>query len=211
MATGARVGLVGCLAVGALLLPVAPTARSETTVKPLHITGRVLQANELPAFAPAERAGVVTNVTAWNKVAPSGGVDVTIRLRKAGFVAAVREDLRWTKGTNRGALSAVVRLGSAKAARAEIAQELRDFAHEPGSRGVLTYTPFPVSTIPGARGFSKTASDGAGHNIIFADGPFTYHVGVGWGPQVKDPPTRAQLIAAATSLYMRVDGRPAPR
>ena len=192
-------------------LPVAVTARSETIGKPLHITGRLLQANELPAFVPAERAGVVTNVTAWNKVAPSGGVDVTNRLRKAGFVAAVREDLRWTKGTDRGALSAVVRLGSARAAQAEIAQELRDFAHEPGSRGVLTYTPFRVSTIPGAHGFSKTATDGAGHNIVFADGPFTYHVGVGWGPQVKDPPTRVQLIAAATSLYLRVHGRPAPR
>ncbi len=55
---------------------------------------------------------------------------------RPGFVAAVREDLEWTKGSDRGALSAVVRLGSARAARAEIAQQVRDFADEP-NRGVV--------------------------------------------------------------------------
>jgi hypothetical protein len=34
-------------------------------------------------------------------------------------------------------------------------------------------------------------------------------MGVGWGAQVKDPPTRAQLIAAIRTLYKRVHGRPA--
>jgi hypothetical protein len=63
---------------------------------------------------------------------------------------------------------------------------------------------FSVPGIPGAHGFTKTAKDGAGQNIIWADGPFIYHVGVGWGPQVTDKPTQAQLIAAVMTLNSRV-------
>lgn len=190
---------------------VAGVAGSESAVKPLRITGRVLRAGELPGFVPKERPAAVTSVAAWNKVAPSGGIDVEARLRRAGFVAAVREDLEWTKGSDRAALSAVVRLGSAGAARAEIAQQVRDFAAAPNRGRVKTYTPFAVPGIPGAHGLTLTDDRGGeGHNIIFADGPFTYLIGVGWGAQAKDPPTRAQLISTATTLYKRVHARPAP-
>ena len=185
--------------------------KGTTTLNPLHITGRVLRAGDLPGFVPKERPTTVTSAVAWSKVAPSGGVDVGARLRQARFVAAVREDLKWTKGSDRGALSAVVRLGSARAARAEIAQQVRDFAGQLKRGVVKTSTPFAVPGIPGSSGWTATGNDGtSGHNIIFTDGPFTYHVGVGWGTQVTNPPTRAQLIAAATTLYKRVHGRPAP-
>ena len=185
--------------------------KGTSTLKPLHIAGRVLRAGDLPGFVPKERPTTVTSVVAWSKVAPSGGIDVEARLRGAGFVAAVREDLEWTKGSDHGALSAVVRLGSARAARAEIAQQVRDFADEPHRGVVKKYQPFAVPGIPGSSGWTATGNDGtSGHNIIFTDGPFTYHVGVGWGTQVTNPPTRAQLIAAATTLYKRVHGRPAP-
>ena len=72
------------------------------------------------------------------------------------------------------------------------------------------FTRFAAPGIPGAFGFTKTPNDGAGHNIIWADGPFTYHVGVGWGAQVTDKPTQAQLISAARTLYLRVHGQAAP-
>lgn len=189
---------------------VAGVAGSESAVKPLTLTQRVLRAGELPGFVPKERPAAVTSVAAWNKVAPSDGIDVEARLRRARFVAAVREDLEWTKGSDRAALSAVVRLGSARAARAEITQQVRDFADEPNRGRVKTYMPFAVPGIPGAHGFTLTTTDTADHNIIFADGAFTYHIGVGWGAQAKDPPTRAQLISAATTLYKRVHARPAP-
>jgi hypothetical protein len=192
------------------LLPLAAQGSSGTTGKPLSLAGRLLLAGEFPGFRPKQPPSALTDVAAWNKVAPSGGIDVRARLTRGGFVAGVREDLAWDKGNDRGALSAAVRLGSPKAARAEIAQQLRDFAAEPGRRGVLTYTRFAVSGIPRAFGFTKTAKDGAGHNIIWADGPFTYHVGVGWGAQVTDKPTQSQLISAARTLYSRVHGRPAP-
>lgn len=200
------------LVLAALLLPATAAARSDATVKPLPLIVRVLRAGELPGFAPKERPTAVASAAAWNKVAPSGGIDIASRLRRAGFVAAVREDLVWTSGSDRGALSAVVRLGSARAARAEIARQARDFADQPNRGSVKTYTPFVVPGIPGAHGWTGTSGDGghSGHNIIFADGPFTYHLGVGWGSQVKDPPTRAQLIAATATLFKRVHARPAP-
>ena len=157
------------------LLPSAAQGTSRTG-RPLPLAGRVLRPGEFPGFVPKQQPSALTDVAAWNKVAPSGGVDVRARLTREGFIAGVREDLTWTKGTDRGALSAAVRLGSPKAARAEIAAQLRDFRAEIGHRGVLTYTAFTVPGIPGAHGFTKTAKDGAGHNIIWADGPFTYHV-----------------------------------
>jgi hypothetical protein len=191
-------------------MPVVAQGSPVASGKPLPLAGRVMRAGEFPGFAANQQPSVLTDVAAWNKVAPSGGVDVRARLTSEGFLAGVREDLIWTKGNDRGGLSAAVRLGSPAAAQTEIAQQLRDFRAEVGHRGVLTYTPFSVPGIPGAHGFTKTAKDGAGHNIIWADGPFIYHVGVGWGAQVTDKPTQAQLIAAAKTLYSRVHGRPAP-
>ncbi len=178
--------------------------------KPLFIGDRVLRAGELPGFAPSGTPKVVASVAAWNKVAPSGGIDLEPRLRASGFVSAVREDLKWKGGDDRGALSAVVRLGSAKSALAEIGRELRDAADEPNRGKATAYKTFAVPAIPGAHGFSLPASDHAGINIIFADGPFIYWIGAGWGNQAKDPPTQAELIGAAKTLYKRVQGRPAP-
>jgi len=209
--TNVRVGVLVWLVLAALLLSVFGVARSEATVEPLPITGRVLRAGELPGFVPKERPATVASVAAWNKVAPSGGIDVEARLRRAGFVAAVREDLNGTSGSYEAALAVVVRLGSPEAARAEIAQQVRDFADQPNRGGVKMQTPFPVPGIPGASGWTSTGNDGfSGHNIIFADGPFTYLLGMGWGSQAKSPPTPAQLIAATRALFKRVHGRPAP-
>ena len=193
-----------------LAAPGVGVTRSGSTVKPLHITGRVLRANELPGFVPNERATVVASASAWNKVAPEGGINVEARLRAAGFVSAVREDLEWEHGNDRAALSVVVRLRSVVDARAEITRELRDAADQV-KRGVAkSHTPFVVPAIPGAHGFTHIGTTSSGHNIVFADGDFIYWVGVGWGNQAKDQPTRDQLITAATSLYKRVHGRPAP-
>jgi hypothetical protein len=158
------------LVLAALLLPGVGSARTEATGKPLHITGRVLRANELSGFVPKERAVPVLSVVDWNEIAPSGGVDVEARLRRAGFIAAVREDLKWSSGSDRAALSAVVRLGSAEAARAEIARVVRDFAEEPKSGRVKrprrsrwpesrehTASPRPPRRVPAITSSSPTA------------------------------------------------------
>jgi hypothetical protein len=193
-----------------LVAPGVQGASGATHATPLGIKGRVLKSGEFAGFTAKAPAVVVINLDDWVKIAPSGGINVRDRLRRAGFVAASREDLVWTKGTDRGGLSAVVRLRSAQAARNEIAQQIRDFANEPSRGRAKSYTTFPVPGVPGAHGFTLTTQQTSGHNIIFADGPFTYHLGVGWGNQAGNPPTLAQLITAAKALYARVHARPAP-
>ena len=197
-------------ALGWLVAPGMRGASGATHATPLGIKGRVLKSDEFAGFTPRAPAAVVINLEDWVKIAPSGGINVSDRLRRAGFVAASREDLAWTKGTDRGGLSAVVRLRSAQAASNEIAQQLRDFANEPSRGRAKSYIAFSVPGVPGAHGFTLTTQQTSGHNIIFADGPFTYHLGVGWGNQASNPPTRAQLITAAKALYARVHMRPAP-
>jgi hypothetical protein len=198
------------LAIGCFAPSFVGIADVAARMRPLGIKGRVLQDGELAGFVAKSSPSTVLDLDEWAKAAPSGGIDITARLRRAGFVAGVREDLVWKSGTDRGALSAVVRLRSASAARAEIAQQTRDFAGEPRRGRAKSYAVFEVPGIPGAHGFTLTTTDTSGHNIIFADGPFTYHLGVGWGKQATSPPTRAQLIAAAEALYARVHSRPAP-
>jgi hypothetical protein len=201
---------LGLLAITWLAPQLVNVANGATRTSPLGIAKRVLTNGELAGFSAKAPAVAVIDAAKWAKVAPSGGINVTDRLRRAGFIAGVREDLAWAKGSDRGALSAAVRLRSASAARAEIAQQLRDFAGEPTRGRAKTYTAFSVPGIPGAHGFTLSTTDTSGHNIIFADGPFTYHLGVGWGNQASNPPTRAQLITAARALYDRVHSRPAP-
>jgi hypothetical protein len=198
------------LAIGCLAPLFARVASGATRATPLGISGRVFKNGELAGFAAKAPAVTVLDLGDWAKVAPSGGIDVTARLRRAGFVAGVREDLIWSKGTDRGGLSAVLRLRSATAARAEIAQQLRDFAGEPHRGRAKSYAAFSVPGIRGAHGFTLTTDETSGYNVIFADGPFTYHLGVGFGNQASAPPTRAQLITAARALYERVHSRPAP-
>ena len=211
MASRVQVRGMTALMVLALGLPSAAFARFVAHGgPPLRLTERVLRSDELVGFVPKARPTSVWSLRDWNKLAPSGGIDVTKRLSRAGFIAGVREDLKWSKGDDRGALSVAVRLGSAKLAAAEIAQQLKDFAGEPARGRAKSYTAFAVKAIPGSHGFTLVSGEGAGHNIIWADGPFVYHVGVGWGQQANDPPTREQLIAAASHLYQRVHGRSAP-
>jgi hypothetical protein len=204
-----RAGLT-LLAIGCLTASSVTAASGAARAAPLGIKGRVLMNGEFAGFAAKTPPVTALVLGDWAKAAPSGGIDVTSRLRRAGFVAAIREDLIWANGTDRGALSAVVRLRSASAARGEIAQQLRDFAGQPGRGRAKSYAAFSMPGIPGAHGFKLTSDDTSGYNIIYADGPFTYHLGVGWGNQASSPPTRAQLIAAARAFYGRVHSRPAP-
>ena len=199
--SGRRLWIGATAAAFALLAAAGAFARVD-----VRLTDRVLRANELAGFQPA-RVDNVKDIEAWRKIAPEALVGLEERLRREGFVAAVREDLDG-RPADRGALSIVVQLGSRKAALSELAHQLRDYATEASRLAGHTYTPFRVPSIPGARGFSSTdPSGGNGINVIFADGPFTYHVGAGWAHGASDPPTKSAVIRAAGRLYARVHGR----
>jgi hypothetical protein len=190
-----------------LLVPgVAALANApRTNASRVRLSDRVLRANELPGFAPA-RVQTARNADAWARIAPSALMNVASRLRKEGFVGAVREDLI-ASSNDRGALSIVVQVRDRRAANTELALQLRDYSTEAKRLPGHTYKPFGVPAIPGAHGFTGTdPSGGSGINVIFADGAFTYHIGAGYGAGAQSPPTRAAVVRAAARLYNRVHG-----
>ena len=91
------------------------------------------------------------------------------RLRREGFKHLLAEFLDNTNGGMHDGLSWVMQLGSAAAARAELAAEIRDAK----AAGQAPAT-FPVKTIPGAFGYGgASGGNSGGENILFADGPFS--------------------------------------
>jgi hypothetical protein len=167
----------------------------------LKITDRVIGAADFPGFSvpPGETPKPVSNVGDWLSLAGGGTTPAdAVRLRRLRFVAGVREDLIIPGQTDRGGLSVVEQFPTHAAAATELAANLKGPSGAP-------LTPFPVSAFPGAHGFGS-ASVG-GYNVAWADGPFFYLVGAGFRPGAANPPTAAQVIAAAHRLYVRVHGR----
>lgn len=216
-----RVTLIFVVALSAVLAPAAAHSRfaagSRGSASPLPLTARVIQKGELPGFGPFGGGGTTSRFTSAGKwvsgntaLTPAQASAQIARLQREGFKAVLSEQLGSLK-PDRGGLSWVMQLGAAARARAEVVALIHDWqstSHPPES----TYTAFPVSTIPGAHGYLAGGSRGnsTGANVVFADGPFVYLIGDGWSKTTTRPPPRSQLIAAATKLYKRVHGRPAP-
>jgi hypothetical protein len=158
------------------------------------VRGRVLRANELKGFVPVGPRGVGINAASWavvDQVPPAQSAALIGRLERLGFVAGVREDL--VGPNNVPGLSTVEQFHSAAAARAELADVMRDAAPTPG---------FAVPGIPGARGFG--AAD-TGFNVAFAKRNYFYLVGAAAAPPgTPGGPTRGLVIAAGQRLYQRV-------
>ena len=126
------------------------------------------------------------------------------RLHREGFKEVLVEYLDRAPGKQNG-VSWVMRLGSAAAARAELAASLaEDKAQNPG------YSAYSVPGIAAARGYHVSGNGFIGENILFADGPFLYLVGEGWTEGQKNAPTRADLVAAVTKLYEQSSQPPRP-
>jgi hypothetical protein len=168
------------------------------TGSPLSLSERVLQPNELRGFVPMICPIPETDATRWG----AGYLSVD-GLHANGFVAGLREQLH-SQTLGADALSVVAQFRSAQAARAEMQHELAAMRVAAGS-----YVAFPVENIPGARGFTFSSGGSTGYNVMFTDGPFQYLVGAGFAASASKMPTRAQVIAAATTLYRNVHGHPA--
>ena len=176
----------------------------------------MIKAGEFPPFLAGpgyQQPQLFTSARTWVQ----GDTALTVaeadalvaRLKSEGFVALLNEPLG-SPTAGQDAASWVMQLGSAAAARAELAANVRDAAST-SNPPVSTFTPFSVSAIPGARGYhlGGTGGQAIGDNIAFADGPFLYAIGDGWETTLKSPPPRSALIEAATRLYKRVHGHPA--
>ncbi len=172
---------------------------------PLPSKARLIERGDFAGFTPASRATVYTSAKAWvaldPRPAPPFAAGQTARLKREGFKRVVMEFLFHGKRPQEG-VSWAMQLGSAAAARAELGAVLRDERALDGG----TFSTFAGSGVPGARGYRELGNNGSGENLLFADGPYLYLVGQGWGPTEKVP-SHAALLAAVRKLYGRVHGR----
>jgi len=155
--------------------------------------GSVLRAGELPGLVPA--GPLTLSTSARSLVAedpPNQRASEAASLERLGFVAGLNEQFKGDVA-DEGGVSLVEQFRSAQGAKGEIAAQLKQALR----RGESEFT---VASIPGARGFGYSGST-TDANVAFAVGPYYYLVGFGAGGASRL--TRAQLIAAAESLYRR--------
>jgi hypothetical protein len=156
--------------------------------------GVMLRAGDLAGFVPRGYSPPATTPESWTAgFPPAQRAPEAARLKAAGYVAAISEQLSPTNGGGE-AISVVEQFRSDRRAADEVVAQLNQALgrHE---------TAFAVSGIPGARGwgFSGKPPDA---NVAFAVGAYYYLVG--FGSSGVGAPTHAQLITAAQRLYSRV-------
>ena len=116
------------------------------------------------------------------------------RLNRLGFQGGIQERLRPIKrSTAEEAISLVEKFPSNSAARVELAAQVQVAKGQGASE-------FPVSGIPGARGFGEPGAI----NVAFADGPHYYLVGLAFPPGASGVAGRGDVIAAAKRQFTRL-------
>jgi hypothetical protein len=188
----------------------APPSTSRSTSLRTHppaplasIRGRMLNNNEPAGFTESGRViGLTPKMWLQENQTPQNQVgSETARLGRLGFVKGVTEDL--SAGSSQGALSGlslVEQFRTPKAARSELATEVREFKRSITSPA--HYFAFAVAGIPGAQGSGTVSTGTAGIYLAFTEGDYYYLVGEG-GPDLREL-KKAALRAAAVHLYHRV-------
>lgn len=177
------------------------SASPPTTAASSALGRHVLRSGELAGMSSPGVASPEKNLTAWVAGEDQGAPDQTAevaRLRKLGWKDALAENLMAPGNPNRYGVSLVEHFSSAHGAQRELAHQ----TGSPSPGGPWTY--FAVSGIPGARGFEQVSSSQSGRNVAFADGSYYYLVGAGWMAPSSNAVSRAQLVAAAVTLFHRV-------
>jgi hypothetical protein len=165
------------------------------------LADRLLGAGDLTGFTPGPST-LVTDAGVWAKHCPSGEA---ARLRTAGFVAGSSEHLTASNLRGRDAVSFVTQFRSVASASADVLHALRT---HPGCSTASQLSTFRVPAIPGAYGIAAERSDGAGYDVLFSDGAFSYDVGA-FTPDRSGRPTAHDVAVAAAKLYLRVHAREA--
>lgn len=185
----------------ALGTALAASAHGAVSAKRLPLEERVIRTGDFTGFTAPARPQLFDTAAAWSTGFPHPAAEMK-RLQKLGFVGAAFEHLT-PKLAQRDAVSVVIQFRTSAAARTNMTYSIATDA-----TGGTKVTRFAVRGIPGASGLYAHRSDGAGYDVVFVDGPFFYDVG-GYTPDPRQPPTAAQVAAAATKLYRRVHGHPA--
>jgi hypothetical protein len=184
----------GALAPSATIPPGTPPALRA-------LFGNVMRSGDLPGFAPQGPRTIALGATRWIAelgVPPAQQAKEAAKLKKLGFVAGARQRYAPTNGGSAEAISIVERFPSARAAQAEVTEEVSsEVAH--GAKA------FAVPAVPGARGFGGNFATNTGVNVAFSSGSDYYLVGSGFRTGGYSPaPTNATLAGAAQRLYARV-------
>jgi hypothetical protein len=191
---------------------------------PLSLEARVLAQGEFErVFVLPDRQRLRT-AGEWVRTErglSSGVRDLTIaRLRREGFVAALRVGLRAWHGVNVvrpfkphwAGSSAVLQFESSASAKAEASAMLRAAKIVPPDN--IPTAQFAVPGISGALGYERYLPDGGEDTIAFADGRFLYLIRFGafTGARAATvaPFPRARMLVAARTLYNRVHGHSLP-
>lgn len=162
----------------------------------------LLRAGDLAGFVP-DAPTLVTNADVWAKPCVPGQA---AWLRAAGFMAGSSEHLNASNLPGRDAISFVTQFHSAASARADMLRAVRTHAM---CSTAVSLSAFDVPGIPGAHGIAAERSDGAGYDVLFSDGAFSYDVGA-FTPDPNAPPSASDVARAASKLYLRVHARGTP-
>jgi hypothetical protein len=159
---------------------------------------RTLLVSDLPGFKVDTPPTLLRSANAWLNCKQSHRYKDAAALQARGFIAGAREHLYLTRAGlyAADASSSVIQFKSPQGALANLNETL------PG--GNAEFKPFTVPGIPGARGAATTGVNSDGLIVAFADGRFSYFLGVAYLPHDARHPTRASIIAAAQALYRRV-------
>jgi hypothetical protein len=202
---GAMMLLAGCGGSGksatthSTVTSAPPTTAASAAAPRTGLATRVLTNDELPGFTASEAPTVEHDPRLYLVGSNDTGAQLTAdlaRLKQLGFKAAVSENL---SAPGQDGLAVVEQLGSARAARAEVAGDIREVKGLGGTFGT-----FPVRGIPGAIGYSLSSPQGAGINITWAVGPYYYLVGETLSSLQKA--SENTLSVAALHLYRRTHG-----
>ena len=164
----------------------------------LPLRAQLLKTNELAGFHPAgARRPFGYDAASWLEALEIPQRERTReaqRLNRLGFQGGIEERLRPIKrSTNEEGTSLIEKFPSNSAAKAELAAQVQVAKGNGASE-------FPVSAIPGARGFSETGNI----NVAFAEGRNYYLVGLAFPPGSSGAPGRGDVIAAAKRQFTRL-------
>ncbi len=171
--------------------------------RPLQLTDRVLTPSAFAGFVETQQPTVVRSPSAWATTfeASRSPARETGRLQALGYVGGVAEQLHGRYPLMAQAISVVEQYRSASSARAELAYQYSQLKNSHSAKAVT----FPVG-IPGGRGVSVTGAGYVGLNVMFTEGPYYYIVGTGSPANAHGVPTPTQLVGAAGTLYMSING-----
>jgi hypothetical protein len=164
------------------------------------VFGRVLMNGELEGFSPVGAPVFATNAPSWvggQKLPPRERPAEEARLKRLGFIAAVRERLLQAGRGPAEATSTLVQFRSPSVAATDLAEE------EQKVRARGTSAEARPLLIPGGRGFVRVGASATEVHLMWASGPYFYRISAVHPTGRLNPPNLFDLIFAGNKLYAR--------